>query len=215
MLAPVTPFAWDVHVATETTHPSLLERVRDPADAMAWRLFDARYGPLVLGYCRARGLQLCDAEDVRQSVMLSLARSLGSFRYDAARGRFRDYLARVVKNAIHRHGRRHTAAPPTLSTGELEALARAPAEDRDAEWERQWAQHHCRLALASLRRAESPQNLAVLERLLAGRAAVEISAEFGLAADAVRKIKQRLRERLARLVRAQLDDEEQSHAAPR
>src|SRR5688572_18449843 len=57
------------------TRPSLLKRVRDPRDAEAWRQFEGRYGELVLAYCRARGLQPCDAEDVRQLVMAKLVSS--------------------------------------------------------------------------------------------------------------------------------------------
>ena len=70
----------------ESTHPSLLTRVRDPADRVAWREFEARYGPLIVGYCRSLGLQLTDAEDVCQEVMLSLSHALPGFRYDQETG---------------------------------------------------------------------------------------------------------------------------------
>jgi RNA polymerase sigma-70 factor (ECF subfamily) len=195
-------------MSADTTNPSLLERVRDAGDTAAWRQFDGRYGPLVLGYCRARGLQLSDAEDVRQQVMLSLSRALPGFAYDRSRGRFRDYLARVVRNAVARRRACHTASITTLSNNELDALTRAPQCLADEEWERQWAHHHCRRALAALRPVETSRNLAVLERLLAGRSSAAIADELGLTAEAVRKIKQRLRERLRALVVAQLAEEE-------
>ena len=77
---------------SSTTHPSLLSRVRDTDDVAAWHEFEARYGDLILRYCRARRVQHADAEDVRQLVMIGLASSLRSFTYDPARGRFRSYL---------------------------------------------------------------------------------------------------------------------------
>ena len=101
-------------VATDTTHPSLLARVRDPADAAAWHEFEARYRDLIRRYCRRRGLQTADAEDVGQLVMLALARALQHFTFDRSRGRFRDYLGRVVNNAIQRHLSRPTQAPRLL-----------------------------------------------------------------------------------------------------
>src|SRR5262245_43365444 len=87
----------------DTTRPSLLSRVRDTGNRSAWRDFDDRYGALIVHYCRACGLQHSDAEDVRQVVMLNLARSLPNFRYSRERGRFRSYLGRVVRNAVSQH----------------------------------------------------------------------------------------------------------------
>ena len=45
------------------TRPSLLIRVRDPADADAWRQFLDLYGPLVYRFARKRGLQDADAAE--------------------------------------------------------------------------------------------------------------------------------------------------------
>ena len=52
-------------MADESTHASLILRVRDPNDACAWREFERVYGPLILAYCQRFGLQFADAEDVR------------------------------------------------------------------------------------------------------------------------------------------------------
>ena len=78
----------------QTTRPSLLARVRDLDDHHAWVEFESRYRDLILGYCRRRGLQRSDAEDVRQMVMLNLAQaSSRNFEYQPQRsGRFRDYI---------------------------------------------------------------------------------------------------------------------------
>ena len=78
-----------------------LERVKNRSDDEAWREFEARYGDLIIGYCRSRGLQLTDAEDIRQTIMLSLATALVGFEYDPKRGRFRYYLGRAVRNAMN------------------------------------------------------------------------------------------------------------------
>ena len=76
------------------------------ADDASWRQFDAKYRELILRYCRARGLQTSDAEDVRQIAMANLAKSLRSFEYKLTRGRFRGYLGQVVRSAISRHFKR-------------------------------------------------------------------------------------------------------------
>ncbi|MCA9253978.1 MAG: sigma-70 family RNA polymerase sigma factor, partial [Phycisphaerales bacterium] len=82
-------------MSPDTTRASLLLRIRDPDDQRAWREFDGAYGELIVRYCRARGLQLVDAEDVRQLVMLNLSRSIPRFEYQPEVGRFRDYLRTI------------------------------------------------------------------------------------------------------------------------
>ena len=49
-----------------TTRPSLLVRLRDPQDALAWGQFVDLYAPLVYGYARKRGLQDADAQKHEQ-----------------------------------------------------------------------------------------------------------------------------------------------------
>ncbi len=62
---------------SENTNAGLLERVRqEPIDQAAWETFVAYYGPKIRGWCRQRGLQAADVEDVTQDVLLRLARAL-------------------------------------------------------------------------------------------------------------------------------------------
>lgn len=196
-----------LRVTPSTTRISLLERVRDPANHAAWRDFDARYGDLILSYCRRRGLPLMEAEDVRQMVMLGLMQALPGFEYTRERGRFRDYLGRAVRNAIGRYAVRHRGPEDLLDTGVLDALAKPHDPANDAAWESQWVAHHCRLALATLRESHEPRGAEILERLLDGGTIEQIAAEFDMTQAAVRKAKQRAKDRLREIVQEQIADE--------
>ena len=78
---------------------TLLDRFRvDPDDPQAWRLFVDRYQPQIRRWCRARGLQDCDADDIAQDVLVKLFGAFRRFRYDPARS-FRPWLAAVVQHA--------------------------------------------------------------------------------------------------------------------
>jgi RNA polymerase sigma-70 factor (ECF subfamily) len=195
-------------VAPETTHPSLLSRVRDPADAAAWREFEARYRELIRRYCRRRGLQAADAEDVGQLVMLALARALQHFAFDRSRGRFRDYLGRVVNNAIQRHASRPKRSPALLDTAVLDSLIIPDGAGGDEPWEAEWMQHHYRLAMLAVRSECAPSSLTVFEQLLSGASVALVAERNGMTADAVYKIKQRMRDRLRERVEQQIRDEE-------
>jgi len=70
-----------------------------PPDEAAWNEFVNRYGPRVLKWCRAYGLQDADAVDVSQSVLTILSVRLRRFEYDRSRS-FRTYLRIVVRRAV-------------------------------------------------------------------------------------------------------------------
>jgi len=190
------------------TRPSLLVRVRSPEDAEAWRLFEASYAGLIIQYCVRRGLQLADAEDVQQTVFAKLARSLRTFEYDPQRGRFRDYLGRCVRNAIASAAQSHKRAAAAVSLNDEIGIVPAEADDADRRWHDEWIQHHLRRALGALRATTDERSLAVFEAILQGGEHEQIAEAFGMAPAAVRKVKQRLRDRLREIVARQVDDEE-------
>jgi RNA polymerase sigma factor (sigma-70 family) len=186
------------------TRASLLGRLRESGDEAAWQEFDLRYQGLVVRYCLRRGLQVADAEDVRQSVMMGLARSLKGFRYDRARGRFRSYLGRVVGRAVARFQQTRRHEVPLEDVDPAEAAA-AP---EDEQWVQEWRAHHLRLALDAVRPGVEPGSLAVFEQLLEGREVAEVARETGMTEAAVHKVKQRMRDRLKAVVARQIQDEE-------
>ena len=90
---------------------SLLVRLRDPADAVAWRTFIDVYAPAVFAFARRYGLQPADAADLTQDVCRNVSTALQSFAYDPDRGRFRGWLFTVVRNQLKMFRRSRVAAP--------------------------------------------------------------------------------------------------------
>jgi RNA polymerase sigma-70 factor (ECF subfamily) len=85
---------------TDPTSATLLYLVGlDPGDRVAWARFVELYGTRIRGWCRRWGLQEADADDVTQEVLLRLARTLRTFRYDPARS-FRGWLRTVTQHAL-------------------------------------------------------------------------------------------------------------------
>ncbi|KAA3614308.1 MAG: sigma-70 family RNA polymerase sigma factor [Planctomycetota bacterium] len=199
-----------------TTLPSLLSRVRDLEDHAAWHEFDQRYRELILRFCRRRGLQASDAEDVRQIVMLSLAKHLRGFSYQPSKGRFRAYLGRTVQNAISRYFRRPNHEIHGLNLDEKAAAAAPGIQERDSweesswekVWETEWMAHHYRMAMHQLRKSVQPRSLEVFEHLLAGENVAQVAARFQISQEAVHKSKQRMRDRLKVLIARQILEED-------
>ncbi|MBD3162969.1 MAG: sigma-70 family RNA polymerase sigma factor [Candidatus Eisenbacteria bacterium] len=197
-------------VEWRTTQATLLARLRDPEDHEAWAEFDRTYGELILRYCRKRGLALSDAEDVRQIVLLSLVRSFPKFEYRREKGRFRGYLGRTVRNAIFRYNTRpHRSLELLVLDGDRPPELAAP-DDHDEVWEREWIDHHLRLAIDRIRDQHDPKSLEVFGRLLAGERVRQVADSLGMSPAAVHKIKQRIRDRLKEQIARQLEEEDPS-----
>lgn len=190
------------------TRPSLFSRLRDGSNDDSWREFETRYRELVLRYCRSRGLQPEDAEDVLQMVLIGFARALQGFRYDPKKGRFRGYLGRCVAHAIRRHAQGRRLDSQAL-VGEFVCELEDPAAgELDQEWEVEWTDHHLRLAMQAVRTDFEPQSIEVFECLKDGASVEQAAQRFGLSVAAVHKIKQRVRNRLTEQVAEQVAAED-------
>ena len=110
-----------------TTRPSLLARIRDPRDGVAWAEFVDIYGPLVYDYGRRRGLQDADAADLTQDVLRAVAAAAGRFAYDPARGAFRSWLFTVTRRKFLDSTRRRR--PGDRGTGDTDVHRRLEAEE--------------------------------------------------------------------------------------
>lgn len=112
------------------TQVTLLNRLRDPADAEAWGEFVRRYGPVIRRWCLRWHLQDADAQDVAQIVLLKLATGMREFQYDRS-GSFRGWLWTVTHNVWQNYGlreRRQPHADGAAETSDLLNNLEAPAD---------------------------------------------------------------------------------------
>ena len=129
----------DLSVVAMQTRASLLLRIRDPKDGLAWAEFVRLYTPLIYSYGIKNGLQDADAADVAQETLRSILRAVPNFSYDPDRGSFRGWVFTIARNAI-RKSSAHT--PPTVGTGdsnvyEMLAAHPAPSIEQD-DWDRDY-----------------------------------------------------------------------------
>ncbi|TWU38623.1 RNA polymerase sigma factor [Novipirellula artificiosorum] len=82
------------------TSESLILRIRNSQDAVAWSQFMAIYEPVVYRLARRRGLQHADALDLCQKVFLAVAKAVENWEPQEEGPQFRNWLNRVARNAI-------------------------------------------------------------------------------------------------------------------
>jgi RNA polymerase sigma-70 factor (ECF subfamily) len=182
------------------TRPSLLARIKDTGDRQAWAEFVDIYAPLIYGYALKQGLQEADAADLTQEVLGAVARSAARLNYNPARGTFRGWLFRVVRNELSDFGaarRRHRpGSGDTAVRRRLEEEPAPPADEVQA-WEREYERQLFALACEQVRRdfQESTWQAFWLTAI-GGKSGKEAAGVLGLTTAAVYLAKRRVTERL-------------------
>ena len=186
------------------TRPSLLARIKDAGDRQAWAEFVDIYAPLIYRYALRRGLQDADAADLTQEVLGAVARSVGRLDYDPARGTFRGWLFRVVRNELSDFGTARRRNRPGSGDTDVKRWLEeqpAPPPDEVAAWEREYERQLFALACDQVRRdfQESTWQAFWLTAIQ-GKSGKEVAGVLGLSTAAVylakRRVTQRLRQQI-------------------
>ena len=85
-------------VSPPETRASLILRLQDTADVVAWDEFAEIYAPVVYRSARRQGLQAADADDLVQEVLAAVAQSVTQWLQRDDRGPFRKWLFRIARN---------------------------------------------------------------------------------------------------------------------
>ncbi len=120
------------------TRASLLFRIRDPQDQLAWSEFVRLYAPLLHAYGMKNRLQDADAADLAQDTLRNVLRAAPEFVYEPAKGSFRGWLFTIARNEIRKiAGRRHARA--TGDSNVRAMLEEQPiVEPDESEWDREY-----------------------------------------------------------------------------
>ena len=81
-----------------TTHLSLMERVRDNRDEVAWQEFYDVYKSLIYRYTQQRNLSNADAEEIVGQCFEKLSSEMSRFEFRPTRGKFKTWLKKLVNN---------------------------------------------------------------------------------------------------------------------
>ncbi len=124
------------------TRYSLLARLAEPSDTVAWSEFVLLYEEAIYRYSRSRGLQEADTQEVVQHVLLAVHQAIGGWKPTGHAGSFRAWLVqtahRVCLAALRDRQKCDRATGGTSVVQRLREI-----EDRDSaasREERDWQQ---------------------------------------------------------------------------
>jgi RNA polymerase sigma-70 factor (ECF subfamily) len=193
-----------------TTRPSLLVRLRDARDELAWSQFVEIYAPLVYGFARKHGLQDADAADITQDVLRSVSVAAKKLEYDPHRGSFRGWLFTVVRNRLHDfwavQRRQCPGSGDTQTNKQLQEVA-APEENQETLWEQEYERQLFSWAADQVRKDFQDSTWqAFWQTAVEDRSGKEVAKALGISVAAVYLAKGRVMARLKEQIQ-QIQDE--------
>jgi len=181
------------------TRASLIHRMKNWRDDASWQLFFDSYWRLIYDVARKAGLSDSEAQDVVSATMLSVARQMPNFEYDAKRGSFKAWLLTTTRWRIVDRVRQRLAAEPlegSESDSSVGLIQNMPDPDGvvpDEVWEKDWKKNLLEVALAHLRLRIDPQKYQLFEFYVRKEwPADKVAQRFGVAVEQVYLAKHRI-----------------------
>jgi RNA polymerase sigma-70 factor (ECF subfamily) len=190
---------------TPTTRASLLFRLRDSQDHVAWVEFVSLYEPAIYRLLRRHGLQDADAQEVMQELFVAVSRSIDGWDPAKERGTFRGWLRRVARNLVinwlKQRQQRVTAAG---GTGMQAMLISVPvnADRETAEFDAELRRALFHQAAEQVRGEVQPATWqAFWETAVVGASPAQAAEKLGMSVGAIRVAKCRVLDRLRNTVK--------------
>ena len=190
-----------------TTRKSLLSKIREGGE-IGWEEFHEAYEPLIRLRGSDHGLNPSERDELVQDTVLELFKSGAVMRYDPERGRFRDYLKRIVDRrafAVMRARARHADAQSNATGGsglpdDVDGASSPP--ELEARWDEEWRGHVLRQALAELRPTMEPEAYQAFDlHAVRGLSAREAAEFLGCTEAAVYSARHRALAKLREIVK--------------
>lgn len=193
------------------TRQTLIQRIKANPDEQSWEEFLRIYNPYIYAIIRNMNISPDDAEDVAQQVLIKVWKGIGKVEYSPVR-LFRNWLSTVTSNCVKDFIRKRAKDAERLEQASrddtltyLNAIA-LPDIDRIAD--REWGTHLANLAMERIEGLFSGKAIQVFMMSLEGVGVPEIAREMGLKDNSVYRLKNRVKERLAKeieLLRSELE----------
>ena len=205
-----------------TTSTTLLRDLANDSQHARWSEFVTRYRPMMEAFMRERFPSL-DADDVIQETLIAVWAALPSYRYaPEEKGYFHNYLTGILRNKalrqLHREQRQAEItdemrrsrgdAPQCLANGGRARSTSAPQGVIQGDDEQSWRETLVEIALRQLMNDESIQSRTrqvFLRVVVNGEKPDDVAAAFGIERNAVDQIKNRMMQRLRKIV-AELEE---------
>ena len=135
------------------TRRSLLGRLKDWHDQDSWQEFSRIYERLIFDSALKSGLTSVEAQEVVQETLLSVAKKIAGFNYDAHAGSFRNWLLQITRRRIVDQFRKRRPQTDAASTEtNFDQIPDSSGHNFEAVWNEEWHVALLDMARAFVRR---------------------------------------------------------------
>jgi len=189
----------------KTTKETLLQRLRDPDDGLAWEEFYQLYSGLIYHYAHQRGLNDTDAMEIVSECLAHLSRQMKEFLYDRSVCKFRSYLRTIVNNKVVDHLRKKR---PEQADDVMLANMKSGELDPDTLWDQEWQINHMMHCWQRIEKEIPPIQAEAFQLYVIEEMPIkDVSEKLGLSTDNIYQIKTRLVRRLKDAMKDLIGDE--------
>jgi RNA polymerase sigma-70 factor (ECF subfamily) len=191
-----------------STSATLLERLKNRGDGLAWSRLVELYTPLVRSWLLRIGVTGSDADDLVQEVLAVVVRRFPEFRHNTRPGAFRSWLRAIAVNCARDLWKANRIRPAAVGGSDFGDYL-ANLEDPDHPHTRAWDRDHdvhvvCHL-LQALKTQFEPKTWDLFRRFVLDEVpADQVAREYETTANAVfiakSRVMARLREEAAGLI---------------
>ena len=180
------------------TRKTLVDRARDPNDNQAWDEFTDYYASFIRMVLMQLHAPLDDLEDLSQTILVKLWRSLSTVELGRDHARFRTWLARVIRNTFYTHCSQRASRKRREANA---AVADVVPPDIEDIIESEWRKHIIALVMERLSASFSGKAMDVFTMTLDGKSVDDIASVLELTKDSVYVLRNRVQSRFRREAR--------------
>ena len=193
-----------------------MSRLKNWEDNKSWQEFFDTYWSLIYGVAIKSGLTDAEAQDVVQETIISAAKHIKNFKYDASKS-FKAWLLNMTRWRITDQLRKRLPVRPssrprgeeTTRTKTIERIPSPTGYDLDAKWDAEWRAHIQETALQRIRNRVNPKHYQIFDAYVIKEWPVEkVTAILHVTEHQVYKVKSRvaalLKKELAQLEKGAL-----------
>jgi RNA polymerase sigma-70 factor (ECF subfamily) len=192
----------------ETRH-SLIVRLKDQRNDLAWTEFVCAYEPFLMRLVRKQGTPDRHVGDVSQQLLIAIARSVDGWKPDGKAASFRRWLGRVARNVVIKFMMRERKQITGQGGSDFLTLTEEmPDASIDAQQAKRYEQELI-LWAAELVRVEFRETSwrAFWETQIEGRSVADVSEELGVSTGSIYMSRSRIFARIRSHIEEVLDEE--------